>query len=156
MRTIYHHSGTAALGALPLICRLILSAFRKGKVHPIRTRLLFGIVDEAKTSNHNPYLLCAIHGSAYSESAFDTIDLLKNHVWRAITLDIVICVISFFWQASVTLVTGAFAWILFKYFYNDIPVLAFILTVWGSFMVFSIFACACCVSVHTLILCIRE
>lgn len=156
MRAIYYHSGTAALGALPFICRMILSAFRKGKSHPLRTRVVFCIVDEAKTSNHNPYVLCAIHGTAYGDSAFDTIDLLKSHVWRAITVDIVICVVLVFWQATVTVVTGAFAWILFRFFYNDIPVLAFIVAVCGAFMIVTIFASACCVSVHTMILCIRE
>lgn len=157
MRTIYYHSGTAAYGALPFIYRFVIGTFTNGKSHSLCTRVSFFFIDKSKPSNRNAYILCAIRGTAFSASAFDAIQLVTKHVRRTIAVDtlnvvflIVIC------EAVGTVVSVSFVWISLKYLYNDIPVLAFSLAVAGVYIIVSVFGSACCVAVHTLLLCIRK
>lgn len=113
-------------------------------------------MDILKPCNHNPYVMCAIHGTGFPKSVFDAIQLTRNHERRSIAVDIMSTLVLFICETVGIFIAGVFAWILFKHFYGYIPVLAFILAILGSYVIVDIFISGSCVVVHTLFLCIRK
>lgn len=160
MRAIYYHSGTAVFGALPLFYRLILGICSKGRSHSLRTRAIFCIIDQLKSSNRNTYVMCAIHGTRFSESAYDAIQLRIGHVRQSVAVDTVTVFVFSLCNVVVIVVAFAFVSIYCMHNYNEltnvVAVVIFIVAFFGAFIIMRIIVYACDVTVGTMYLCVRK
>lgn len=155
-RALYYHSGTAALSAAPLVGRLIIGVFFKGKSHSLRTQALNFFLDKWKPSHRNPHVLCAIHGTGFNDSVFDAIQLMTGHVQRSIVFDTVTNYVFMICKCVVYFLAAAFAVLSFACFYCVFSFAAGILAIVGAYIIFNIFFSAYSVAVNTIVLCIRE
>lgn len=170
-RTFRYHMGTLAFGSLIItICRLIrltlewLDTKLKHSNNLISKTLLkcckccFWFLESfLKFLNRNVYIMCAIHGKGFCQSAREAFNLLMRNIVRVILLDKVTDLLLLLGKLFIT---GLATWTTWQYYessnsvnYWQVPV---ILVTVGSYLIATVFFAVHSAAVNTLFLCFLE
>lgn len=156
-RSAYHHSGTAALGAvLVTICRMInLIVARFSATHCMKCIASF-IEGFLKRFNRNAYIMCAIHGGGLFASGRSAYQLILRNVLGYLATDTFVGIVFAFCKVFIAFVTGVCSFVFFLTYFLMAEVFPFFVVICGAYFVAGAFFSVYSIAVDTLVLCARK
>ncbi|XP_023247900.1 CTL-like protein 2 [Copidosoma floridanum] len=170
--TFNHHLGTIAFGSLILaVCQFIkalLNFIKKrleGKCNPLAclccgcyTRLFGRLEKIVRYINRNAYIMCAVHGKNFLESAKDAFNLLMRNVVKVFIINNVTDVILFLGQVFATTlsVLGAYKYCTAENMPQQATSFVLIAVLIISLMTTTFISTALRIAIDTIFLCVLE
>ncbi|XP_058789948.1 choline transporter-like 2 [Phymastichus coffea] len=177
-RTTRYHLGTIAIGsfilAIAQIIRLLLKSLQ-GKLketnHQVAEMLVcicrgvFDLLDLfLNFLNYNAYIMCAIHGKSFCQSAKNAFNLLMRNIIKVFVVDTTANWLFFMAKVLITLLITGFTTLYLKYSLpwqdNDdsgpYSAITIVLTIIGTFIISTVFFNVQSIAVKTIFLCFLE